>query len=899
MRSFAGRFSALCRSDARCSVLLCILVLAAYIPGLLLRLTPNPIFSTAGLIAAWQPGLTQGFPWIDPNAGFTVQALGGYSAEQWLHGHIPWWNPYSGVGLPLAAEMQGASLFFPFVLLLHFWNGVLFLKIVLQMVAGLATFALLRQLGLSRFAAFCGAALFELSGTFAWFADSPILPVAFLPLFLLGIERAFAGASRGRRGGWFWIAVALAYSIYAGFPETAYLDGLLAFAWSIYRFAISPRNARWSFARRILLGGTVGILLAAPLILPFLEYQSLSAIKHSGWNNLALPAITPASLLMPYIYGPLHAFETADPSGRLAADFASTGGYFSLTLFFLSAVALFSGKRLRGLRILLAAWIVVFAARSLGVHWASDLLRLIPPLDYVVVFHYSEPAWEMCGVVLAAFALDDWRHGIKRWPVFAGLAVTLAVAALSIALASGLISDLFHHLAFYSRWFRGSVLWAALMVAILCTLFNLRPGRISARLITALLVFDAVALFAVPELAGMRRPKLDLTPVTFLRHHLGLERAYTLGPLQPNYGAYFEVPSINHNQVPVAAEWLRYIRQSLDPGVENPQLFTGYIPAPLDNREKALRDHVQGYEAAAVKYILATPGENPFAEHTTVTPGQGANVPVALEKGETISGSIPSVRFPRISAIGVVIGTYGGAATGSLQARVCSGDLCSSGAASLSHVADNQALYIALSTPVSVRDGAPVRYAFTHVATPSEIRSHAVAIWLWPAPAGFAPVQLTNGRSLPDTPQITLQNALVSSAAQPAFRSSVADIYELPQPAPYFETSGATCKIAAASRQSVSVFCGKPATLIRRELSYPGWHAFVNGKRVAMHSAGIFQSIAMPAGKSLVSFSYTPTHSGLAFVAFVAGLLALASELISSNANRRISTAQPALVAAR
>jgi hypothetical protein len=44
--------------------------------------------------------------------------------------------------------MQPASLFLPFVLLLHFSSGVVFVSIALQMVAGIATFALLRQLGL-------------------------------------------------------------------------------------------------------------------------------------------------------------------------------------------------------------------------------------------------------------------------------------------------------------------------------------------------------------------------------------------------------------------------------------------------------------------------------------------------------------------------------------------------------------------------------------------------------------------------------------------------------------------------------------------------------------------------------------------------------------------------------
>src|SRR5579875_2014471 len=156
----------------------------------------------------------------------------------------------------------------------------------------MATFALLRQMGLANFAALLGGILYALNGTFAWFADSPILPVAFLPLLLLGVERAFIKAREKQRGGWAWIAIALAYSIYAGFPETAYLDGLLVLAWTLYRFFVAPPDARWSFARKVSLGAVSGLLIATPLIVSFLEYQNFSAIRHSGWSHLGLPKIS-------------------------------------------------------------------------------------------------------------------------------------------------------------------------------------------------------------------------------------------------------------------------------------------------------------------------------------------------------------------------------------------------------------------------------------------------------------------------------------------------------------------------------------------------------------------------------------------------------------------------------
>ena len=153
--------------------------------------------------------------------------LGRLAAEDWLGGRLPWWNPYTGVGLPLAAEMQPAAFFLPFVLLLHFAHGVLYLKIALQLLAGLTMLGFLRALGLMGWAACLGAVLFQLGGTFAWYGDAPYFPIAFLPLLLWGLERTCRLVAQGRRGGEAWLALAIGGSLLAGFPETAFADGLL------------------------------------------------------------------------------------------------------------------------------------------------------------------------------------------------------------------------------------------------------------------------------------------------------------------------------------------------------------------------------------------------------------------------------------------------------------------------------------------------------------------------------------------------------------------------------------------------------------------------------------------------------------------------------------------------
>ncbi len=172
-----------------------------------------------GGVWASPASLPGGMPWIDPNVGYQAHALGKLSADLLLHGQLPWWNPYNGVGLPLAAEAQPASLFLPFVLLYHFREGFMWVEVLLQILAGICTYAFLRKMRLTELAAVTGGVLYEFNGTFAWHGAPIIGPIAFLPMLLLGVEQLIQRTREGRSGGWWLIPIALAWSIYAGFPR--------------------------------------------------------------------------------------------------------------------------------------------------------------------------------------------------------------------------------------------------------------------------------------------------------------------------------------------------------------------------------------------------------------------------------------------------------------------------------------------------------------------------------------------------------------------------------------------------------------------------------------------------------------------------------------------------------
>jgi hypothetical protein len=131
-------------------------------------------------------------------------------------------------------------------------------------------------------------------------------------------------------------------------------------------------------------------------------------------------------------------------------------------------------------------------------------------------------------------------------------------------------------------------------------------------LVALLVVADAFVLFAVPEGSAPRHVHVDLAPVDFLQTHLGSSRFFTLGPLQPNYGSYFGIGSLNINDIPIPEAFSKYVHARLD-AVVQPHVFVGNYgggrPTSAPSPEDELRRNLAGYRAAAVAYVLVPAGQ--------------------------------------------------------------------------------------------------------------------------------------------------------------------------------------------------------------------------------------------------------------------------------------------------
>ncbi len=843
-------------------MLLITLPFVVHLPALCGWLSADPIFREAALSAGRVDQVLPGFPgWIDGNAGVTTQALGHLAAEDWLAGRVPWWNPYAGLGMPLAAEMQNSALFLPFVLLLHFANGVLYLKLAMQILTGLAMLALLDELRLDRRAALAGAVLMEFCGTLAWFSHGPIMPVPFLPLLVLAIERTARLAAERRPGGWMLVAFAIAGSIVAGFPETAFMDGLLALGIAGWR-TVSAGPARLDVARRILLGGTVGLLLSAPAWLPFAESLPSSFLgQNADMGDAHLLRSSYGLLLLPYLLGPL--LYGPERIYDQAQIWWHSGGYCDLLLVFAALAGLFArrGGLQLGLRRVLGAWLVLSLLKAAGLPVVSQAFNAIPFIRQTLFHVYAAPGWEFALAVLAALALDDLHRGLvlpRRRLLTIAVACLLA-ALLAVALAWPPIRQLGSRLPGYWPYPVLSVVWACSTSAVLCSALasDKRLGRAA-----TILSCNAVLLFALPLLSGTRHGHVDRGPLAYLERHQGLGRAYSMTMLQPNYGSYFDVATLNYNAVPVPSALTGRIARELDPQMDPTSLFgdalhdlqhpeTSSVIAPVA---------IARLEAMGVSDLLVPRGVDPLAEAIPVGPSASLS-PLPLSSGRQLADAVPGglAADAAVTAVGVVVGTYLGHPHGALRVSLCVAGQCVAGRADLADAVDNQPLWVQLERPVAAPAGVPIAYRvsvgnldgaaafYTATSPPGQAAAPRLAARLrvrWQAP--------TLGRS---------------------YRDALVDVLHLPDPAPYFESLGRHCRLLPRSRDAVAADCDAPDRLIRRELFFPGWQAWMNGRAVVPTAfEDSLQSVPIETGRSVIRFRYAPPHVVLAWLAFLVGL---------------------------
>lgn len=593
------------------STLVTLTVLLANAAYLLLIRTNDPKLYHSGLgdpeygRIGVPAGKAHGAYTVDPNDGWTSQALGRAAAKLWSEGHLPLWNVYEGLGQPLAGEMQSAALFQPFIMLHLLPNGVFFMHVVLEIVAGLTMLAFLRTYGLSWVASTAAGALFAVNGVFSVMTNAPFNPIAFLPMCLWGVELV-AQAVRARRRprlGLAVIAAGLAWSLYAGFPETALLQGLFIVGWVLVRtHALAGQRLRfvaWNGA-----GAVAGVLLAAPALLALAHFLGFGFTAYHGDGHeapWAYPATRFFGFFLPYA------------SGSMGVNPLGQTGYVPLGVALLALVGL-SARRAAAVKLFLAAVIVVLLLNMYGVEVVHTILNLVPGMTLVLIYKYGIILIVFAATILAAFAIDELRNAATR------RRAVLIASVLALAYTVAALAHIARRGAFVAGWsplvITISILAAAALVALL-----LRRGRRAAALAGCVVVVQGALLYSSPQLNASPPRDIDTAPISYLQRHLGASRFYTIGPIQPNYGSYWGLAQLNANDLPVPQKYADYVTTKLRPGRTSPAAqvppgsFSPYLLAGLNftvpQQKQLLAAYGQQqryFRDAAVRYLVTAPG---------------------------------------------------------------------------------------------------------------------------------------------------------------------------------------------------------------------------------------------------------------------------------------------------
>ncbi len=351
-------------------------------------------------------------------------------ARAYLGGEMPLWNPYQAAGTPLAADYSTRA-FFPYQVLEDIAPPALADLFLLGrvVVAGILTYLFAASLGLGFPAAVAAGAFYMFSGPFTWFLNlEQFSNVAFVLPGLFLASELLARRRRAREAAFFGVAIALV--ILGGQPEVAVYALLLAAAFYVLRCAGLWRDGPRPALTALALGCfslVLGLLLSAPLTLPFLEFVDSGYTLHgpgggaglefvANWRK-AVGILTPSATALPASPSFLPGVLEKLGDGSFYRVFATKGswdylgGYTGTLAFFLAlsgVIGAVSGRepRHRGLIVFFFIAGASIILKNFGVRpflWLGHL----PMFDRAWSPRWAGPTWVFSLSMAAALGLDS------------------------------------------------------------------------------------------------------------------------------------------------------------------------------------------------------------------------------------------------------------------------------------------------------------------------------------------------------------------------------------------------------------------------------------------------------------------------------------------------------------
>ena len=369
-------------------------------------------------------------PWLD------------FQAEQIGKGELPLWNPFNYCGEPLVGTYQSA-VYWPLNWIYYAWPSwhahawIAFFRLWL---AGFFTFLFLRRLGMRAGPACVGGLGYMLSGFMvAWLNHPHVSCALFLPALLWSVERALSRPC-AREGALFGLLFGL--QLLAGHIQTSLYLTIFTSAYALFHLVVLRKSWRHKMLITgwLCAGGLLGCGLAAPQVLPFVEYlgHSQASEVFERMETVSRQGVTPAAILMldPHYYGAPHTHDYTGPRGDNLNYNELIGGYVGRILVLLALLqTLFAGwwKKARGPTFFFVTAVVLSGLIAFQVEPLYSFFSSIPRLRSTKLMRVLQfVAFGLA--VLGAMGLDrivrHWKH---RWLVVLGVFLTIATEQIWFA----------------------------------------------------------------------------------------------------------------------------------------------------------------------------------------------------------------------------------------------------------------------------------------------------------------------------------------------------------------------------------------------------------------------------------------------------------------------------------
>lgn len=371
---------------------------------------------------------------LDPGAAAWIhEPLARKIKSIYCEGDLPFWNPNSGIGIPLLP--QGVNSAFSLLMILFasnsfsssLWDAYYLLRLFF---AGFFCYIFLREIKVGFWGAVIGGLAFMLSGYF----------VSYLVMFHLEVELCFPALlwvyhkifheeniSKGK----YLLYILIIFMIASGgYMESVFL--VMMGGGLYYIFYLVQDRTHWKRnILRYLLVSTIGGLLAAPIIFPFIELMKVGAHTHEpGYFSLnygGLPLDHMLRLLMPFID-----FGLNLPYNKQIA-------YIGVFPLLIGSLAI-SDRSMKRYVIFFGSFCVIYLSRTFGLP-LTRFMDHIPLINMVIFYKYAFPVFMGLPLsVLVGIGINSIQErSYKPWHLVSSIIV---LALLPICLLVGIYLNL-------------------------------------------------------------------------------------------------------------------------------------------------------------------------------------------------------------------------------------------------------------------------------------------------------------------------------------------------------------------------------------------------------------------------------------------------------------------------